>query len=131
MWRKWDLSPRSFLPGENTSGYTEKAPPHRGVIWDETAEDWIPKPSEPAEQAEPTADEQIEALKRELGALDLQSIRAVRAAAAAAGRGEEPATEDIARLAELDEQARELRDHIRRLQGEPAESPTETPEQGL
>jgi hypothetical protein len=132
MWRKWDLAPRAFLPGENTSGYTDKPPPHNGVMWDETADAWIQKPPEPVKQAEPSADEQIETLKRELGVLDLQSIRAARAAAVAAGSGEEPAPEDIARLAELDERARELREQIGLLQGEaelPAESPAETVEE--
>jgi hypothetical protein len=112
MWRKWDLAPRAFLPGENTSGYTDKAPPHKGVMWDETADGWIPKPPEPAPEPEPpTVEQKIALLQDQLAGLDAKSIRPLRALS----READP--DELQRLAELEQQAEELRARIRELEG--------------
>lgn len=64
-------------------------------------------------QPEPTHDEQIARLKKELKEIDEQSIRSLRAIQSGSGT-----EEDTAKLAELESQATSMRQKIKDLQGE-------------
>jgi hypothetical protein len=47
-----------FEDEENPENFTEKIPPHTGVVFDEELNDWIPKPPpEPDIEEEPTGQE--------------------------------------------------------------------------
>jgi hypothetical protein len=55
MFDKETLEGRWFRPGEKVpDNYTEKVPPHAGVIWSEEAGDFVlkPEPPEPEEETD-------------------------------------------------------------------------------
>jgi hypothetical protein len=44
LFNKTDYHGQWFTDNENPDGFTEKIPPDTGYIFDETANDWTPKP---------------------------------------------------------------------------------------
>jgi hypothetical protein len=54
LFSKEDFHGQWFQDDESPEGFTEKVPPHTGVLFDETLGDWVLKPQEP--QAAPAAE---------------------------------------------------------------------------
>ena len=56
MFNKTTFKGHWFSDSEDTTGYTEKVPPHTGVEWNEELNEWMPKPVEIEEIIEDTKD---------------------------------------------------------------------------
>jgi hypothetical protein len=51
LFSKTDFNGHWFYDDEDTEGYTERVPPHTGVMFDESLNDWVLAP-EPANDPE-------------------------------------------------------------------------------